>query len=78
MLMLSMRMGSTHSKVFTKIRKRPHYKKKIFDSIKGTKKKPRKSINFDLSVKKMCAQAYAEHTYGHFFKIKTLNIRVFH
>jgi len=77
MLMLSMRMGSTHSKAFTKVGKRPNSQKIFFDSIRRTKKEPRKNINFDPSVKKMCAHAYAEHKYGHFFKIKTLNMEVF-
>jgi hypothetical protein len=77
MLMLSMRMASTHSKAFTKAGKRPNCQKIFFDSTKGTKKEPRKNINCDLRGKQMCAHAYAEHTYGHFFKIKTLNVGVF-
>ena len=45
--------------------------------MKRVREEPRKKVNFYLTVKKIRAHAYAEHTYGHFFKIKTLDMEVF-
>ena len=45
--------------------------------MKRAREEPRKKVNFYLTVKKIRAHAYAEHTYGPVIENKTFNLGVF-